>query len=124
MIKVTELAFTCYPVKDMARARAFYEKIIGLQPTTVHDSEGGSWAEYEIGSGAFSLGKWEGWLPSDNGPSVAFEMEDFDSAIETLRESGATFKMEPFETPVCHMAFVFDPEGNTLCIHKRKPGHH
>jgi len=23
-------------------------------------------------------------------------------------------------TPVCHMAMVFDPDGNTLCIHKRK----
>ena len=124
MIKVTEIAFTCYPVKNMARARAFYEGIIGLKPATVHDSEQNSWTEYEIGGGAFSLGKMEGWLPSDNGASLAFEVEDFDAAITTLRESGAKFKMEPFPTPVCQMAFLFDPEGNTVCIHKRNPGHH
>ena len=123
-MKVTEIAFTCYPVKDMPRARAFYENVVGLTPTMVHDSEHNSWTEYEIGGGAFSLGKIDGWIPSDNGASVAFEVEDFDAAIEKLRESGAKFKMEPFPTPVCQMAFVFDPEGNTVCIHKRNPGHH
>ena len=124
MIKVSELAFTCYPVKDMARARAFYEKVVGLTPTMVHEAEGNSWTEYEIGGGAFSLGQAEGSMPSDNGASVAFEVEDFDAAIDTLRENGVKFKMEPFPTPVCRMAFAFDPEGNTVCIHKRNPGHH
>jgi len=61
---------------------------------------------------------------ADNGASIAFEMEDFDAAIDSLREHSIHFKMEPFSTPVCRMAFVIDPEGNTLCIHKRNPGHH
>ena len=30
--------------------------------------------------------------------------------------------MGPFETPVCHMVMVSDPDGNTVIIHKRKPG--
>ena len=119
MIKVTEIAFTCYPVIDMARARAFYEGIIGLVPTMVHESEGNAWTEYEIGAGAFAIGKAPGWNPSADGASVAFEMEDFDGAIATLKEHGVPFKMEPFPTPVCRMAFVLDPEGNTVCIHKR-----
>ena len=119
MIKVTEIAFTCYPVIDMARARAFYEGIIGLVPTMVHESEGNAWTEYEIGGGAFSIGKAPGWKPSADGASVAFEMEDFDSAIATLKKRGVPFKMEPFPTPVCRMAFVLDPEGNTVCIHQR-----
>ena len=29
MIKVTELAFCCYAVTDMPRARAFYEGVTG-----------------------------------------------------------------------------------------------
>lgn len=119
MINVTEFAFTCYPVKDMARARAFYEGVIGLKPAMVHDTENGAWTEYELGAGAFSLGQAPGWEPSPDGASIAFEMEDFDSAIAALKERGVTFKMEPFATPVCRMAFVLDPEGNTLCIHKR-----
>ena len=32
MLKVTEIAFTCYPVTDMARAREFYEGVLGLKP--------------------------------------------------------------------------------------------
>jgi predicted enzyme related to lactoylglutathione lyase len=30
--------------------------------------------------------------------------------------------MEPFPTPIFRMAMVIDPDGNTLCIHKRKAG--
>jgi predicted enzyme related to lactoylglutathione lyase len=120
MIQITEIAFTCYPVVDMARARAFYENILGLKPTMVRASpDGPSWTEYEIGTGAFALGQAPGWNPSADGASVAFEMADFDGAIALLKEHGVTFKMEPFPTPVCRMAFVLDPEGNTVCIHKR-----
>ena len=32
MIRVTEIAFACYAVTDMARARAFYEGELGLKP--------------------------------------------------------------------------------------------
>lgn len=124
MIKVTEYAFTCYPVQDMARAREFYEKVLGLVPTMVHESPDGSWTEYELGGGAFSLGKAPGWNPSADGASIAFEMEDFDAAIADLKARGVSFKIEPFPTPVCRMAFILDPEGNTVCIHKRNPGHH
>ena len=119
MTPILEIAFTCYPVIDMARARGFYENILGLKPTMVHEAEENAWTEYEIGSGAFSLGRAPGWNPSADGASIAFEMEDFDAAIASLKEAGVPFKMEPFPTPVCRMAFVLDPEGNTVCIHKR-----
>ena len=123
MIKVIEYAFTCYPVQDMARAREFYEKVIGLVPTMVNESpDGSAWTEYELGAGAFSIGKAPGWNPSADGAAIAFEMEDFDAAIADLKARGVPFKIEPFSTPVCRMAFVLDPEGNTLCIHKRNPG--
>ena len=49
MLKVIELAFCCYAVTDMARARSFYEGVLGLKPTTVTDSEHGKWTEYEFG---------------------------------------------------------------------------
>ncbi len=118
-MKVTEIAFTCYPVTDVARSRAFYEGILGLTPAMVSESEGGTWVEYEIGAGAFAIGKMEGWPPSPAGASVAFEMDDFDGAIAELKAAGVPFKMEPFPTPVCQMAFVTDPDGSSVCIHKR-----
>jgi predicted enzyme related to lactoylglutathione lyase len=125
MLKVTEFAFTAYPVTDMARSRGFYEGVIGLNPGMVHEMPGGqAWTEYELGDGTFAIGKAPGWNPSPEGASIAFEVEDFDGAIASLREKGIAFKMEPFETPVCHMAFISDPDGSSVCIHKRKPGHH
>ena len=33
MLKVSEIAFSCYAVTDMPRARAFYEGVLGLQGT-------------------------------------------------------------------------------------------
>ena len=125
MTKVIEIAFSTYPVTDMARACAFYEGILGLKKTMNQDmGESGHWVEFDIGAGTLGLGRYPGWKPSGDGCCVGLEVEDFDSAIAALKTAGAPFKMGPFETPVCHMAMVSDPDGNTVCIHKRKPGHH
>lgn len=121
----TEVAFTCYPVTDLPAARAFYEGLLQLVPTMVTPmGEDGGWVEYELGPHTLAIGKAPGWLPSADGPSCGLEAVDFDATIASLKAAGVTFKMEPFETPVCHMAMVYDPAGNILIIHKRKPGHH
>jgi predicted enzyme related to lactoylglutathione lyase len=120
-MKINEIAFTCYAVTDMAKARAFYEGVLGLTPTTVmgdSDSES-QWTEYEIGAGAFSLGRHAAFKPSPDGASVAFEVEDFDAAVKNLRDAGVTFKIEPMQTPVCQMTMVLDPDGSAVCIHRR-----
>ena len=72
MLKVTEIAFTCYPVTDMARARKFYEEILGLKPTMAMGEPGGmQWTEYDIGAGTLSLGAGApDWHPSPDGCSV------------------------------------------------------
>ncbi len=119
MLHVIELAFACYAVTDMPRARAFYEVVLGLKPTTVTDTPNGKWVEYEFGPHALSIGSAPGWKPSSDGCSVALEVEDFDAAIAHLRANNVKFRMEPFPTPICRMAMAFDPDGNTLCIHKR-----
>lgn len=125
MATVTEIAFTGYPVTDMARARAFYETHFQLKPSTVLDfPDGSAFTEYEIGPGCFCLAKMDGWKPSSDGANVAFEVDDFDASIAELRAAGVKFAMEPIETRVCHMALVLDPDGNKLTVHKRKAGHH
>lgn len=120
-----EVAFTSYPANNLAESRAFYEGVLGLKPATIFPmgSDGG-WVEYELGSHTFGIGKSPGWNPNPDGPACALEAAEFEPVIAALRQAGAKFKMEPFETPVCHMAMVSDPAGNTLIIHKRKPGHH
>ena len=122
MLKVTEIAFSCYAVTDMARARKFYEEVLGLKPTMIIGEPGGmQWTEYEFGPHALSLGCAPGMFnPSPDGCSVALEVEDFDAAIADLRANNVKFRLEPMPTPVCQMAMIFDPDGNTICIHKRK----
>jgi predicted enzyme related to lactoylglutathione lyase len=126
MLKVTEIAFSCYPVTEMTRARKFYEEILGLKPTLIVGEAGGmQWTEYDIGPGTLSLGAGApDWKPRSDGCSVGLEMEDFDAAIAHLRAHNVKFRMEPFPTPVCRMAFISDPDGNTLCIHKRHAAPH
>ena len=121
MLKVIELAVCVYPVTDMPRARAFYEGVLGLKATTVVDKPPVHWVEYEFGPYAVALGCAPGWKPSSDGCSAALEVEDFDAAIAHLRKHEVKFRMEPFPTPVCRMAIISDPDGNTICIHKRNP---
>ena len=124
-MKFSEIAFTAYPANDLAESRAFYEGILGLVPSMVadHGNDVG-WVEYEIGAHVLAIGKAPGMNPSSDGPSCGLECEDFGETIAALKAAGVAFVMEPFETPVCHMGLVLDPAGNTLIIHKRKPGHH
>jgi len=125
MLKITEIAFSCYPVLDMARARKFYEGVLGLKATYHAGEPGGmEWTEYDIANGTLSIGAGApGWKPTAEGCSVGLEVDDFEAAIAHLKANNVKFHMEPFETPVCRMAFVHDPDGNAICIHKRKPGH-
>lgn len=124
-MKITEIAFSSYAVTDVARARAFYEGVLGLKVTMeTNMGGGGHWIEYDIGAGTLGIGRTEGWKPSSDGCCVALEVEDFDAAIGELKAANVFFKFEPMETPVCHMAIIHDPDGNPLIVHKRKPGHH
>ena len=81
--------------------------------------------EYDIANGTLALGAGApGWKPRTDGCSVGLEVEDFDASIAHLRANGVKFHVEPFPTPVCRMAFILDPDGNAICIHKRNAGHH
>lgn len=120
-MKINEIAFSCYPVTDMDRARAFYEGILGLKATMDLKLEGGvRWVEYDIGPGTLAIGLAPGMLPSRDGCSVALEVDDFDQAVAELKAANVEFNFGPLETPVCHMAFVRDPDGNSVGIHRRK----
>jgi catechol 2,3-dioxygenase-like lactoylglutathione lyase family enzyme len=122
-MKIEEIAFSCYPVTDMEKARSFYEGVLGLKPTMEHKTEEAHWVEYDIGAGTLAIGAAAGMNPSDDGCSVALEVDNFAKAVSELTAAGVVFSFGPLETPVCHMAFVRDPDGNSIGIHKRKPGH-
>jgi len=119
-MKITEIAFTCYPVTDLKRARHFYEVVLGLKATKIFGDEKTAWIEYDIGASTLSIGNGApDWKANAGGGCIGLEVENFDEAIERLRTHNVSMK-ESFETPVCNMAIVADPDGNSLIIHKRK----
>src|SRR5271165_5618045 len=120
-MKIVEIAFTGYPVTDIQRARAFYEDVLKLESIRTSESENRRWIEYDLGTSTFAIGNMspEEWKPSNDGPAIAFEIEDFDSAVARLRANNVKFTLDLFETPVCRMAIVSDPDGRSICIHKR-----
>jgi predicted enzyme related to lactoylglutathione lyase len=122
MITVKEIAFTGYPITDVARARRFYEGLLGLKPTLQFEHEGKHWIEYDIGPATLAISNMSSgqWLPSRDGPCSALEVEDFDASINALREAQVKFAVEPLDSGVCRMAIVLDPDGNSLAIHKRR----
>jgi len=121
-MKVIEIAFSCYPVTDLKRAKQFYENTLGLKQTTIWGDDNQAWIEYDIGPSTLAITNYPSeWKPSPDGGGVALEVENFDTAIAELKKEGAKFRVEPMESPVCHMAVVFDLDGNSVCIHKRKP---
>ena len=119
-MKIKNIAFVGIPVTDIPRARKFYEQLLGL--VVSDEMLDGKWIEYAVGDHTLAIANvGEEWKPSDQGASAAVEVEDFDEAINHLRDEGVRFAAEPFETPCCHMAVVQDPDGNKLMIHKLKP---
>lgn len=118
MSNIKSIGFVSYPVKDMVRAKKFYEEVIGLTPSPDFNSTSEDWAEYLIGDSALSLGKMEGWEPTTQGPSMALEVEDFDAMITKLKSASVVFTIEPMKLPTCQMAVIQDSEGNGVLIHK------
>lgn len=121
MFKIKEIAFTAYPVTDVARARKFYEETLGLVPTMVFGEGAQQWVEYDVGQATLAIGNFgDQWAPGKSGGSVSLEVDNFDQAMQDLKGKGVSFYQEPFESPVCQMAFVSDPDGNAVGLHHRK----
>ena len=114
---VKKIAFTLYPVSDMARARRFYGEGLGLAESDNFDDR---WVEFTVGGGVFAICDMPevGKPAMGSGGSIAFEVDDVDAAIARLVEAGAKIVMAAFDTPVCRMGIVADTEGNSICIHK------
>ncbi|MDP9291823.1 MAG: VOC family protein [Verrucomicrobiota bacterium] len=116
---INEIAFVGTPVRDIARARGFYEGVLGLKATL--EGAGGKWIEYDIKGATFAIGDYgDQWPTSADGTMVAFEVDDIHAEVKRLEEHGVKVHMAVMETPVCHFGIVLDPDGNKVMIHKRK----
>lgn len=114
---VKEIAFMVYPVSDVPRARRFYEHTLGLKVDSNWEEK---WVEYDVKGVAFAV---TSWLPENKpgvpGAALAFEVDNLDAMVASLKAGGVKFMKEICATPVCRMAVVADPDGNQVILHQR-----
>jgi len=110
--------FVSVPTRDAARARRFYGELLGLPTRTDPD-------EFETPN--VTLGLWqpeaEGVEFAPNTAGLALRVPDVEAARERLAAAGVEFLGETVDTGVCHMAFLYDPDGNVLILHRRYAPH-
>ena len=116
--------FVVYQVSDMEKSIAFYRDTLGLELEIRMDDFG--WAEFNVQPTTLALhapGQTQpGAQPNTGGAALALAVPDVTAAVEELRGKGVAVAMDTFESPVCHIAMIADPDGNAVCLHARKDG--
>jgi len=117
---LNKVAFTMYPVRDMARARAFYEETLGLGPS--RNGPTSPWVEFDLpGGGCLAITTVTQEEPSAKaGGTIAFEVDDLPALVADLKAKGVQIPEDDIESPVCRMAVCLDPDGNSIILHKLK----
>ena len=115
---------TMLPVKDLTRARAFYEGKLGLTPLGLRPD--GKFS-YDCAGTTLALFPKEGGTKADH-TAVSFRVDDIEASIVELERAGVKF--EDYDFPglktvghVCVLgaekaAWFLDTEGNILCLHE------
>ncbi len=115
---------TMLPVMDLARARAFYEECLGLQPGELRPD--GKFV-YRVGGSALALFPRPGGTKAEH-TAISFQVSDIAASIRELKGRGVVF--EDYDFPdfktvdhVCVLgaekaAWFKDTEGNYLCLHE------
>jgi predicted enzyme related to lactoylglutathione lyase len=113
---VTDVAFVMYPVTDLPRAVAFYRDVLGLTPAGLSSD---AWVEFEIGATTFGLGNFPQVGTPGTATSLMLEVDDLDAYRARLAEHGVEVPAA-FETPICFITGLKDPDGNNVGLHHAK----
>jgi catechol 2,3-dioxygenase-like lactoylglutathione lyase family enzyme len=116
---------TCMlPVKDLARARRFYEQALGLEPLGAQPD--GKFVYHCGGTELALFPKAEGTKAEHT--ALSFRVERIEQSVAALKARGVQFA--DYDLPglktvehVCVLgsekaAWFEDPEGNILCLHE------
>jgi predicted enzyme related to lactoylglutathione lyase len=91
------------PVKELARARAFYEMVLGLRPTRVLADK----VTYEIG-----LTLEQEAVVAGSGVTLWFHLKDLSGALTRLQAEGCKVKVQA--SAGGRIAHSSDPDGNRI----------
>jgi len=118
-IQIKEFAFVFHPVTDVARARKFYEGLLGLKVGfQLEYAPGQWWIEYDVAGQAIAISNA---MPGATASSLTLEVADLDAALATVRSAGATIVFDVMEFPPCRLFAIKDPDGNQIGLHQKKP---
>jgi len=118
---IKEIAFTAYPVRDVAGVRAWYEQMLGLKFDGAYAEDGiDRYDQANVNGGGYISLMWHEWMEREpgSGSGVVFEVDDIDAVLAELRAKGVAAG-DPYATPVCKVASLDDPEGNRISLHQR-----
>ena len=123
IIQTRGVDFVLVPVQDLARAREFYEHVLGMEASSVW---GGTerptiGAEFENGTVTIALFDvaMAGQEFRTGAGAIALHVDDVAEARERLEAHGVEFVMDTIDSGVCLQAVFRDSEGNTLILHNR-----
>ena len=117
-------AIAALPAQDINRAKRFYAEKLGLNPVEESDEE----VSYRVGETQFILFPSSG-EPSGNHTQLAFELEDLEGNMKSLRDNGVVF--EEYDEPgfksnagIVELegekgAWFKDSEGNLIALAER-----
>ena len=110
------------PVKDLDRARQFYEDTLGLKPL---DQEGGEVFMLKSGNTTLNVYKSE-FAGSNKATALTFAIGDIDAEVRALKDKGVTFEHYDVEGLTSEgdiyrgrgmkTAWFKDPDGNILSL--------
>ncbi len=109
------------PVHDLARAKAFYEHVFGLE-LGLTEMGPARMAMFPFTSGAPNAGgalvKTEGYTPSHAGTVIYFPVGDIDGTLEKIEAKGGKTVVPKMSIgEFGHIAQFEDTEGNRLGLH-------
>jgi predicted enzyme related to lactoylglutathione lyase len=120
---VTGVDYVGIPSNDLAKAREFYETVLGLEASSVWQRPGQDavGAEFETGTVTIALINCPGLgIPfSPNPAPLALQVDDVAAARAELEARGVEFVHDTIDSGVCHMANFTDPDGNAVMLHQR-----
>lgn len=113
-------------VRDMARARKFYESVFQMRLEKLGPADLEMWAfpmEQDVWGAAGALVKMEGFPAGGTSNSVLVYFSCVDCAVEESRVPGAGGKIQRNKMSIGEYGFislVFDTEGNMIGLHSMK----
>jgi catechol 2,3-dioxygenase-like lactoylglutathione lyase family enzyme len=118
LIEVERTDFVSVPVTDLERSARFYGETLGLRRNPKANQ---TFPEFETGNVTLCLVDPTkiGSEFSPHRSHIALRVPDVHEARTKLEQAGVPFHGETLDTGVCHMAFLDDPDGNALMLHRR-----